>query len=141
MWKLLLFIPTVTAVLGLYTPAQTQDTSVEQCFVIQTICIAIMDHQASRNVAQAQCEGQNQSENPSPAMPSASQPTGQTAPTIAQAIMPSKPVHSLVIDANAIIKNDPTVSTLLAQSERLYTIPAVVSESVHTKSLALEELC
>ncbi|KAL2138934.1 hypothetical protein VTI28DRAFT_6021 [Corynascus sepedonium] len=87
-----------------------------------------MDHQASRNVAQAQCEGQNQSENPSPAMPSASQPTGQTAPTIAQAIMPSKPVHSLVIDANAIIKNDPTVSTLLAQSERLYTIPAVVSE-------------
>ncbi|KAK4226685.1 Nin one binding Zn-ribbon like-domain-containing protein [Podospora fimiseda] len=41
---------------------------------------------------------------------------------------PTKLVHSLVIDANAIIRNDPTVSTLLAQAEELYTIPAVVSE-------------
>ncbi|KAK3990834.1 RNA-binding protein NOB1 [Cladorrhinum sp. PSN332] len=41
---------------------------------------------------------------------------------------PAKLVHSLVIDANAIIRNDPTVSTLLAQAEELYTIPAVVSE-------------
>ncbi|SPQ21547.1 79b5fbb8-da89-41c6-9608-cd6eefb3eb80 [Thermothielavioides terrestris] len=41
---------------------------------------------------------------------------------------PPKLVHSLVIDANAIIKNDPTVSTLLAQAEELFTIPAVVSE-------------
>jgi hypothetical protein len=47
-----------------------------------------------------------------------------------------KPVHSLVIDANAIIKNDPTVSTLLAQAEVLYTIPAVVSESEITLPLA-----
>lgn len=35
-----------------------------------------------------------------------------------------------MIDANAIIRNDPTVSTLLSQAEELYTIPAVVSESV-----------
>ena len=42
---------------------------------------------------------------------------------------PSKPVHSLVIDANAIIRNDPTVSTLIAQAQELYTIPSVVSES------------
>jgi RNA-binding protein NOB1 len=51
----------------------------------------------------------------------------ESAPTA-----PSKQVHSLVIDANAIIKNDPTVSTLLAQAEELYTIPAVVSESMPT---------
>lgn len=40
----------------------------------------------------------------------------------------TKPVHSLVIDANVIIKNDPSVSTLIAQAEELYTIPSVVSE-------------
>ncbi|KAK3402606.1 Nin one binding Zn-ribbon like-domain-containing protein [Sordaria brevicollis] len=40
----------------------------------------------------------------------------------------TKPVHSLVIDANVIIKNDPSVSTLLSQAEELYTIPSVVSE-------------
>ncbi|KKY17935.1 putative 20s-pre-rrna d-site endonuclease nob1 [Diplodia seriata] len=39
-----------------------------------------------------------------------------------------KPIHSLVIDAGPIIKNSPTVSTLLAQSEVIFTIPAVVSE-------------
>lgn len=45
--------------------------------------------------------------------------------------MPSttaKPVHSLVIDAGNIIKNEPPVSTLIAQSEALYTIPAVIGE-------------
>jgi len=51
-----------------------------------------------------------------------------TTSTTAQAATPAKLVHSLVLDANAIIKNDPTVSTLLAQAEELYTIPAVVSE-------------
>ncbi|KAJ4288224.1 20S-pre-rRNA D-site endonuclease nob1 [Collariella sp. IMI 366227] len=40
----------------------------------------------------------------------------------------SKPIHSLVIDANAIIRNDPSVSSLIAQAEEIYTIPAVVSE-------------
>ncbi|OJD32956.1 uncharacterized protein BKCO1_3400067 [Diplodia corticola] len=39
-----------------------------------------------------------------------------------------KPIHSLVIDAGPIIKNSPPVSTLLAQSEVIFTIPAVVSE-------------
>ncbi|KAK4161855.1 Nin one binding Zn-ribbon like-domain-containing protein [Cladorrhinum sp. PSN259] len=56
------------------------------------------------------------------APPSASQPVSAPVST------PAKLVHSLVIDANAIIRNDPTVSTLLAQAEELYTIPAVVSE-------------
>ncbi|KAL1635832.1 20S-pre-rRNA D-site endonuclease nob1 [Neofusicoccum ribis] len=39
-----------------------------------------------------------------------------------------KPIHSLVIDAGPIIKNSPPVSTLIAQSESLFTIPAVVAE-------------
>lgn len=39
-----------------------------------------------------------------------------------------KPINSLVIDAGPIIKNSPPVSTLLAQSETLFTIPAVVAE-------------
>ncbi|TVY12616.1 20S-pre-rRNA D-site endonuclease nob1 [Lachnellula arida] len=39
-----------------------------------------------------------------------------------------KPIHSLVLDAGPIIKNDPSVSTLLSQAEILYTIPAVIDE-------------
>lgn len=55
----------------------------------------------------------------------------ENAPVAEQPAQTStKQVHSLVIDANAIIRNDPTVSTLLSQAEELYTIPAVVSESV-----------
>ncbi|KAK4219778.1 RNA-binding protein NOB1 [Rhypophila decipiens] len=52
--------------------------------------------------------------------------TNSTEPPVPNT--PAKPVHSLVLDANAIIQNDPTVSTLLAQAEELYTIPAVISE-------------
>lgn len=39
-----------------------------------------------------------------------------------------KKVHSLVLDAGPIIKNEPPVSTLIAQAETLFTIPAVVDE-------------
>ncbi|PMD52962.1 uncharacterized protein K444DRAFT_542172 [Hyaloscypha bicolor E] len=39
-----------------------------------------------------------------------------------------KPIHSLVLDAGPIIKNEPSVSTLLGQAETLYTIPAVIDE-------------
>jgi RNA-binding protein NOB1 len=39
-----------------------------------------------------------------------------------------KPIHSLILDAGPIIKNEPSVSTLLGQSETLYTIPAVIDE-------------
>ncbi|KXX72869.1 RNA-binding protein NOB1 [Madurella mycetomatis] len=63
-------------------------------------------------------------QNPAPALPPGAQALSLSSP----GATPSKPVHSLVLDANAIIKNDPTVSTLLAQAEELYTIPAVVSE-------------
>jgi len=61
---------------------------------------------------------------PAPAIaPAAPKETSSPAPT-------TKPVHSLVVDANAIIRNDPPVSTLISQAEQLYTIPAVVSESM-----------
>jgi RNA-binding protein NOB1 len=40
----------------------------------------------------------------------------------------AKPIHSLVIDAGPIIKNDPPISTLLGQAETIFTIPAVVDE-------------
>lgn len=39
-----------------------------------------------------------------------------------------KLIHSLLIDAGPIIKNEPPVSTLLSKCEELYTIPAVVDE-------------
>ena len=40
----------------------------------------------------------------------------------------TKPVHTLVLDTGSIIKNEPSVSTLLAQSEALITVPAIISE-------------
>ena len=39
-----------------------------------------------------------------------------------------KAIHSLVLDAGPIIKNEPSVSTLLGQAETLFTIPAVIEE-------------
>jgi RNA-binding protein NOB1 len=40
----------------------------------------------------------------------------------------TKPVHSLVLDTGPLIKNEVSVSTLIAQAEVLYTIPAVIDE-------------
>jgi len=40
----------------------------------------------------------------------------------------TKPIQTLILDAGPLIKNDPPVSTLLAQAHELYTIPSVVSE-------------
>lgn len=40
----------------------------------------------------------------------------------------TKPIHSLIIDAGPIIKNDPSITTLLSQAEAVYTIPAVIDE-------------
>lgn len=39
-----------------------------------------------------------------------------------------KPVHTVVLDTGAIIKNDPSVSTLLSQTEVIITVPAIISE-------------
>ncbi|EFY88862.1 20S-pre-rRNA D-site endonuclease NOB1 [Metarhizium acridum CQMa 102] len=51
-----------------------------------------------------------------PAEPSAPPPTAL------------KPIHSLVLDTGPLIKNDPSVSALLSQAEKLYTIPSVIPE-------------
>ncbi|KZF20380.1 putative 20S-pre-rRNA D-site endonuclease nob1 [Xylona heveae TC161] len=39
-----------------------------------------------------------------------------------------KKVHTVILDAGPIIKNEPAVSTLLAQSEQLVTVPSIISE-------------
>jgi RNA-binding protein NOB1 len=39
-----------------------------------------------------------------------------------------KPVHSIVLDAGPILRNDPSISTLIARSEALLTVPSVLSE-------------
>ncbi|KAL8798175.1 MAG: hypothetical protein Q9182_006887 [Xanthomendoza sp. 2 TL-2023] len=39
-----------------------------------------------------------------------------------------KPVHTIVLDAGPMLKNDPPISSLLAKSHRLVTVPAVISE-------------
>ncbi|CAF9916662.1 MAG: Nin1 binding protein [Heterodermia speciosa] len=39
-----------------------------------------------------------------------------------------KPVHSIILDAGPILKNDPSISTLLAKSEQRYTVSSVISE-------------
>ncbi|KAI1430625.1 D-site 20S pre-rRNA nuclease [Xylaria sp. CBS 124048] len=39
-----------------------------------------------------------------------------------------KPIQALILDAGPLIKNDPPVSTLLAQAHELYTLPSVISE-------------
>ncbi|KAI1391605.1 D-site 20S pre-rRNA nuclease [Hypoxylon trugodes] len=53
--------------------------------------------------------------------------SGVTSPD-SEATTSSKPIHSLVLDAGPLIKNDPPVSTLLSQAHELYTLPSVISE-------------
>ncbi|KAI0467999.1 Nin one binding Zn-ribbon like-domain-containing protein [Xylaria cf. heliscus] len=57
--------------------------------------------------------------------PTAPESEPKTTPTDTT---PSKPIHALILDAGPLIKNDPPVSTLLAQADELYTLPSVVSE-------------
>lgn len=47
---------------------------------------------------------------------------------MAPSVTPAKPIHSLVLDTGPLIKGDPAISTLVAQAEELYTIPAVLDE-------------
>lgn len=39
-----------------------------------------------------------------------------------------KRIHSLIVDTGPLIKNEPALSTLLSQAEKLYTIPSVLAE-------------
>lgn len=41
---------------------------------------------------------------------------------------PNKHVHTIVLDAGPLLKNEPTVSTLISQCENLLTVPSVVAE-------------
>ncbi|KAL9136458.1 MAG: hypothetical protein Q9175_002320, partial [Cornicularia normoerica] len=47
-----------------------------------------------------------------------------------------KPVHTIVVDAGPLLKNEPTVSTLISQCENLLTVPSVIAEirDEHTRS-------
>ena len=58
---------------------------------------------------------------PSAAVPASTQATTSSSND-------GKTVNCLVLDTGALIKNEPTVSTLLAQANELYTIPAVLAE-------------
>ena len=40
----------------------------------------------------------------------------------------TKPIHTLVLDAGPILKNDPSISSLLAKAECLVTVPSVIAE-------------
>jgi RNA-binding protein NOB1 len=40
----------------------------------------------------------------------------------------TKPVHTVVLDTGSIIKNEPSVSTLISQAEQIVTVPAIVAE-------------
>ncbi|KAL8749022.1 MAG: hypothetical protein Q9199_007946 [Rusavskia elegans] len=39
-----------------------------------------------------------------------------------------KPIHTIVLDAGPMLKNDPSISSLLAKADRLVTVPAVLPE-------------
>ncbi|KAF3799189.1 20S-pre-rRNA D-site endonuclease NOB1 [Colletotrichum gloeosporioides] len=39
-----------------------------------------------------------------------------------------KPIHTLVLDTGPLIKNDPPVSTLLAQADELFMLPSIIDE-------------
>ena len=44
------------------------------------------------------------------------------------AVLSQKSVHSVVLDSGPIIRNDPSVSALMAKSEQLFSVSSVISE-------------
>ncbi|MCJ1437590.1 Nin1 binding protein [Xylographa pallens] len=40
----------------------------------------------------------------------------------------AKVVHSIILDSSPLLVNEPSISTLLAKSEKIYTIPQVITE-------------
>lgn len=58
----------------------------------------------------------------------ASQESQTAAPAVGSAQQEQKRIHSLIVDTGPLIKNEPALSTLLAQAEELYTIPSVLAE-------------
>lgn len=58
----------------------------------------------------------------------ASQESQTAAPAVPSVQHEQKRIHSLIVDTGPLIKNEPALSTLLAQAEELYTIPSVLAE-------------
>ncbi|KAK2043193.1 hypothetical protein LZ31DRAFT_555470 [Colletotrichum somersetense] len=52
------------------------------------------------------------------------------APAVASPTAPEerKPIHALVLDTGPLIKNDPPISTLLAQADEMYMLPSIIQE-------------
>lgn len=60
--------------------------------------------------------------------PPSSSPAAVEADNQAQLQEQRKRIHSLIVDTGPLIKNEPALSTLLSQAEKLYTIPSVLAE-------------
>lgn len=54
--------------------------------------------------------------------------TTTQVPVAAPLTAAMKPIHSLVLDTGPLIKNDPSVSVLIAKAEKLYILPSVIPE-------------
>ncbi|OLN89036.1 20S-pre-rRNA D-site endonuclease nob1 [Colletotrichum chlorophyti] len=54
----------------------------------------------------------------------------EPVPAVADAAKPEerKPIHAICLDTGPLIKNDPPVSTLLAQADELYMLPSILEE-------------
>lgn len=52
---------------------------------------------------------------------------------------PEKSIYAIILDAGPIIKNEPSISTLLSKAEKLATTPEVLSEIRDTAALARVE--
>ena len=40
----------------------------------------------------------------------------------------SKPIHTIILDAGPLLRNEPSVSTLISQCENIFTLPSVIAE-------------
>lgn len=47
-----------------------------------------------------------------------------------------KPLHTVILDAGPIIKNEPPISTLLSKSHKIITVPAIINEIRDTATRA-----
>ncbi|KAJ9138519.1 D-site 20S pre-rRNA nuclease [Coniochaeta hoffmannii] len=64
---------------------------------------------------------------PAVQQPSSTNDAPSAAPPAAKSTT-TKPIHSLVLDTGPLIKNEISISTLISQAEKLYTIPSVIAE-------------
>ena len=66
---------------------------------------------------------------PSADVPAGDAPTdAQPSPPTSSPDVPQKPINILVVDTGPLVKNDPSISTLLAKATEIYTLPSVLTE-------------